>query len=124
MYTTALSIEATESALFNRAYLRQRQGRFPEAVEGFQAVLAANPQHAQAAAAAGTLLVQLGRHEEAVPLLAAAANLRPTQADIMFNAGALRDAAARAGTARGGARWSPPAARTCLCTARASSGGR
>ena len=88
MYSAALSIESSESALFNRAYLRQRQGRLPEAVEGFQAVLATNPQHAQAAAAAGTLLVQLGRTDEAVPLLTMAATMRPDQADIMFNAGA------------------------------------
>lgn len=67
--------------------MRQRQGKLPEAVAGFQAVISRNPTHAEATAAAGTLLVQLGRHAEAVPLLAAAAAQRPDQAEIMFNCG-------------------------------------
>ena len=86
-YTAAIGIAPTESTLFNRAFLRQRTGRMEEAIQGFKAVLAVNPQQAQAAAAAGTLLVQGGRYDEAIPLLGLAAQLTPNQADVNYNAG-------------------------------------
>ena len=56
-------------------------------LRSLQAVLSINPQQSQAAAAAGTLLVQLGRYEESIPLLALAAQLSPNQADVNYNAG-------------------------------------
>ena len=88
LYDEAIAIEPTDSRLFNRALLRMRQHRRPEAIAGFREVLARTPANAAALGALGTLLLEAGAHEaEAAPLLARAHALRPGDAAVAFNLG-------------------------------------
>jgi tetratricopeptide (TPR) repeat protein len=86
-YNKAIDFEATESRLFNRAFLYMRTGRTDEAIEGYKAVAAMSPANFQARAALGTLLLQREAFADAIPALKEAEELNPSAADITFNLG-------------------------------------
>lgn len=46
-YTAAIEVEATESRLFNRAFLHMRRNRIPEAIEGYKRVVDLAPGNFQ-----------------------------------------------------------------------------
>lgn len=88
-YDSAIEIEATESRLFNRAYLHMRGGKGKQgaAVEGFQRVIAMNGNHPQAFAALGSLCLQAGDYERGLEALLSAHILQPNSAEVSYNLG-------------------------------------
>lgn len=83
----AIDFEATESRLFNRAFLLMRTGRTDAAIEGYRAVAAMAPANFQARAALGTLLLQRDDFKGAIPVLKEAEALNKAAVDIVFNLG-------------------------------------
>lgn len=86
-YSRAIDLEATESRLFNRAFLHMRTGKTDDAISGFRKVISLSSGNFQARAALGTLLLQKEAFEEAASSLKAAAELKDDQADVVFNLG-------------------------------------
>ena len=86
-YDRAIAIEPAENRLANRALLYMRTGRLELAVEGYSQVIDANPSNAQAHAACGTICMQLGRFEQAAPLLHRASELSAADLDVRYNLG-------------------------------------
>lgn len=86
-YTRAIDVEATESRVFNRAFLFMRAGKTDDAIAGFKQVADMAPANFQARAALGTLLLQKESFEDAAASLSAAADMKPDQSDVVFNLG-------------------------------------
>jgi len=89
LYSSAISIDATSTRLFNRAYLYMRTGRIDSAVAGFSAVLEIDADNSKARAALGTLLLQQQNYEQAVNHLKLASKACAGEefADVTYNLG-------------------------------------
>jgi tetratricopeptide (TPR) repeat protein len=89
LYTKAITIEATSTRLFNRAFLYMRTGRLDEAVAGFQDVVTADGENIKARAALGTLLLQRQDYEGSIRHLrkASKGSTGDEFADVTYNLG-------------------------------------
>lgn len=90
-YESALATRPMPEALLARANVLQRLRRFPEAVAGYEQLLALDPDHAGALNNCASALLELGRAEDALRLSDRAVMARPDLAEAHSNrAGALR----------------------------------
>lgn len=89
LYSKAIAIDATHTRLFNRAFLFMRVGKLDDAVEGFRQVVEVQPDNTKARAALGTLLLQQGKYEMAIPHLQVAASASSGEdfVDVAYNLG-------------------------------------
>jgi len=74
-------------ALFNLGVAHYRAGRFDRAAEALGRYLAARPDSWQAGQMLGLSLIELGRDEEAAPLLEAALKSNPRDVSLLFGLG-------------------------------------
>lgn len=77
--------------LFQQAQAERRAGRLQQAVQLFQQILAAEPNHVQAHHELGTLLAQTNELQEAVSHLREANRLDPASAEILNNLGGVQE---------------------------------
>ena len=75
------------AAVFDRANAMRRQGRWPEALAGYEAVLAQAPDHIPSLNNHGLVLARLGRHSEAVASYDAALAQAPSDPVALNNRG-------------------------------------
>src|SRR5262245_30215375 len=75
------------SQALQQAVQRHQQGRFDEAEQSYQAILAAQPNHFDAKHLLGVLRYQQGRHAEALDHISAALKLQPNSAVALSNLG-------------------------------------
>jgi tetratricopeptide (TPR) repeat protein len=75
------------SQALQQAVQRHQQGRFDEAEESYQAILAAQPNHFDARHLLGVLRYQQGRNTEALDCISAALKLQPNSAAALSNLG-------------------------------------
>lgn len=74
----------TASDTFRKALDDHRAGRLDRAAAGYAAILAADPDHLQAATNLAVLHYDQGRHADAVPLLETALRLNPDLAEARY----------------------------------------
>ena len=75
------------SQALQQAVQRHQQGRFDEAEQSYQAILAAQPNHFDAKHLLGVLRYQQGRNTEALDHISAALKLQPNSAVALSNLG-------------------------------------
>jgi tetratricopeptide (TPR) repeat protein len=80
---------------FERALTVHRAGRLEEAGRLYDAILAADPQHAKALHLSGVLKNQQGQPAEALRLVAAALRAKPNAADTLMSHGVILEALKR-----------------------------
>ena len=83
------------SSEFDRAYRLHQQGKLREAFLRYDAVLAADPEHAQALHYSGVVLFQAGKIPEAAERIRASIKIEPRAADAWSNLALVLDAAGR-----------------------------
>ncbi|HSR69755.1 MAG TPA: tetratricopeptide repeat protein [Acidobacteriota bacterium] len=101
-YERALQSDArreTRAAHYNLAVLHQDVGNQQEAIQQLRLFLKAWPRHADGNARLGTILLSVGRSQEAIPYLQRAVRYKPVQENMLYLAeaqqrsGRLQDAA-------------------------------
>jgi tetratricopeptide (TPR) repeat protein len=73
--------------MLDQAIALHRQGRFPEAEQAYRAILDREPENAQAGLMLGTLALDAGLPQAAVPILERAVMLEPGKADFQVQLG-------------------------------------
>ncbi|MEM7356073.1 MAG: tetratricopeptide repeat protein, partial [Acidobacteriota bacterium] len=83
-------LKVGERVFLLRGQLAFRSGRYPEAVEAFQAALEARPESVRARVNLASALAQAGRRAEAIDHFRQALQLDPDNRTALFNLGALQ----------------------------------
>ncbi|MFY9692771.1 MAG: tetratricopeptide repeat protein, partial [Xanthobacteraceae bacterium] len=91
--STAQPLRAPDAV--EQALTLHQQGRFDEAAQIYDAVLAADPNNFDALHLGGVLRHQQGRSVEGLRLVAAALRAQPRAADALINYGVILDALKR-----------------------------
>ena len=82
---------------FQIAVQRHRAGRLAEAEALYRQILAAQPNHADAAHSLGVIALQVGRHDAAIEWMRKAIALDPNHGDAQLNLGAAYRVSGRLG---------------------------
>jgi predicted O-linked N-acetylglucosamine transferase (SPINDLY family) len=77
----------SHSAEFDRAFRLHKEGKLREAFMRYDAVIQADPKHAQALHYSGVVLLQAGKHTEAIQRIRASIGIDPTSSDAWSNLG-------------------------------------
>ena len=89
---------------FDRAFRLHQEGKLREAFFRYDAILKADPAHADALHYSGVVLFQAGKHEAAAERIRAALNVQPAQPDAWSNLALVLEAVGRHDAAVGALR--------------------